>query len=126
MKITVRRILPVVLGAAGFALRLLQQQTAFEPDTGLSLPGAAASWAMGLYLAAAGALLLILALREAPEKKMDLAAGFHTPTQKMLPILVCAAMIVTAGGVLLFREGLSARDFPTMMPLWRGCACSWA
>ena len=115
MKMTTRRILPVVLGAVGFFLRLVQQRTAFDPDTGLSVPGAAISWAMGLYLAAVGVFLLIAALREAPEKKMDLAAGFSAPPQKMLPILVCAAMLVAAGGALLLYQGMPTRDLPAML-----------
>ena len=47
MNMTTRRILPVALGAVGFFLRLVQQRTAFDPDTGLSVPGAAIPPAAG-------------------------------------------------------------------------------
>ena len=110
MKTTAWRILPAVLGAVGFALRYVQQETAFEPDTLLPVPGAAVSWALGLYLAAAGALLLLRALREPREKRISLEAGFCPPPQRMLPVLVCAVMLVGAGGALLLYEALPVRD----------------
>ncbi len=110
MKTMLRRVLPVVLGAAGFLLRLLQRETAFEADTGLSLPAAPASRAMAVYLAAAGALLLFQAVREKREKKLDLAAGFLVPTQGMLSILVCAGMLMAAGGALLAWDGVQRGD----------------
>ena len=52
MKTTLRRLLPILLGAAGFVLRLLQQAV-FEPDTALAVSGAPISMAMALYLSAA-------------------------------------------------------------------------
>ena len=110
MKTMLRRLLPVFLGGIGFFLRLLQLNTAFEPDTGLPIPAAPASLAMALFLAAAGVLFLVLSLREAPQKKQDLSAAFHTPPQKMLPVLVCAAMLTAAGGVLLAYDGLKTGD----------------
>ncbi len=109
MKVTLRRLLPILLGAVGFLLRLLQQAV-FEPDTALAVSGAPISWVMALYLAASGVLLLVLALREKPERKLDLAAGFRTPPQQMLPLLVCAVLLLAAGGVLLAYGGLQRQE----------------
>ena len=113
MKITFQHILPVLLGAVGFALRFLQQETAFEPDTLLPVSGAAVSCAAAVFLAAAGVFLLGRALRVPAEKKLDLAAGFRVPPQGMLPALVCAVMLLAGGGALLAWDGARARDVVT-------------
>ena len=45
MKTTLQRLIPPILGAVGFLLRLLQQGI-FEPDTGLAQSGAPIAYAM--------------------------------------------------------------------------------
>ena len=50
------------------------------------------------------------AVREKREKKLDLAAGFFVPTQGMLSILVCAGMLMAAGGALLAWDGVQRGD----------------
>ena len=51
-------ILSVALGAAAFALRLLQRKTGFEVDTGLPIPGNVPAILLPVLLAAAAVLLL--------------------------------------------------------------------
>ena len=110
MKTMLQRLFPVVLGAAGFLLRLLQQETAFASDTGLEIPGTPISYAVALYLAAAGVYLLVRAMGREAGDKLDLAEGFRTPPQQMLPMLVAAAMLVAVGGGLLGYGGLRSGD----------------
>ena len=114
MKNQLQRLLPAVLGLLGFLLRLLQQSV-FEPETGLARSGAPISTAMALYLAAVGILLFLLAIREKKERKLTLEAGFQAPPQRMLLPLVCAAMLIAAGGVFLAYSGVQSARFTEMV-----------
>lgn len=109
MKTALQRLIPPILGAVGFLLRFLQQGI-FEPDTGLAQSGAPISYAMALYLAAVGVFLLAWALREKKETKLDMDAGFVTPPQRMLPLLVCAVMLIAVGGALVAYSGYQAGE----------------
>ena len=48
--------LSVCFGAAGFLLRLLQNRTGFEPDTGLPIPGSVPAILLPILLMAAAAV----------------------------------------------------------------------
>ena len=51
-------ILGVCFGAAGFVLRLLQNRTGFEPDTGLPVPGNIPALALPVLLVLAAVVSL--------------------------------------------------------------------
>ena len=53
----------LAFGAAGFALRLLQNRTGFEPDTGLPIPGNVPAIILPVLLAAAAVVLWLLSRR---------------------------------------------------------------
>lgn len=79
-------------GAAAFLLRLLQNRTGFEPDTGLSIPGNPWGILLPVLLAAlaAGTLLLTRSLpREDPPPAFDDA--FRTPNAGPIRLLSLGA-----------------------------------
>lgn len=81
-----------------FALRLLQNQTGFDRDTGLSLssvPGAA----LIACLAAAAVLEFWLARRKSRDPA-PFSASFAAP-ERELPLLVCGCILLSGGGILL-------------------------
>lgn len=109
MKQTLQRFLIPILGAVGFLLRLFQQEI-FEPDTALAAPGAPVSYAMALYLAAVGCFLLLRAMKEEKTGKLDLASAFAAPPRQMLPVLVCAVMLIAVGGGFLAYGGVQSGE----------------
>ena len=54
--------LSVCFGAVGFLLRLLQNRTGFEPDTGLPIPGSVPAILLPILLMAAAGILYGLGL----------------------------------------------------------------
>lgn len=89
-------------GAAGFALRLIQNRTGFEPDTGLPIPGNTAAIALVFLLAAAAALLAVLAFR-LPENTAQPAAfpaDFMTADVAALMLPVAGVFLMGISGAL--------------------------
>ncbi len=86
-------------GAAGFALRRLELQTAFEPLTGLPVP-AAATWALIAFsLLIAGALLLLCAgVHSLFPGGYDEA--FRLPGTLSLTLVISSGFLLGAGGIL--------------------------
>lgn len=69
--------LSVCFGAVGFLLRLLQNRTGFEPDTGLPIPGSVPAILLPILLMAAAGVLY-LAVRPGSAKGDAGAALFPT------------------------------------------------
>ena len=85
-------------GVILFGLRLMQNQTGFDPETGLPLPNVP-----GYALIAALAVVLVSQLllqRTLPRGKFSFAAAF-TPMQQLKLPLVLGGMLLAAGGVFL-------------------------
>ena len=107
-----KRILPpaaaLVLGAAGFGLRLWGLGTAFEPDTGLPIPGAPATVSL-IVLTAVVLLLLGGALwrmcRSAPTLSYDDA--FRCPSTAAVTADVVCALLLAGAGLLGLWEFLN-------------------
>lgn len=110
MKKTGSLLYPLVLGVVGFALRLLQQGV-FDPSTGLAATGDFRSIAMAVYLATAGVGLLVVALRQERGVKLGMDDIFAAPTQKMLPMLAIAMLLMGAGGGLTAYNGFLSGDY---------------
>ena len=85
-------------GVILFGLRLMQNQTGFDPETGLALPN---FYSYALIAALAAVLVLQLVLqRKLPRKKFSFAAAF-TPAQQLKLPLVLGGMLLAAGGAFL-------------------------
>lgn len=80
-----------------FALRLWQNRSGFDPDTGLSLPSVPGA-ALAACLAVAAVLEFLLARRRSREHA-SFSVGFAAP-EKELPIFVCGCLLLSGGGLL--------------------------
>ena len=81
----------VLGGAAALVLRLLQNNTGFEADTGLPIPGNLAELALAVLLIALAAGLLgssCLLPREEEEDSPALPRDFTTTSTALLPLAV--------------------------------------
>lgn len=109
----------LAFGAAGFGLRLWGLGTAFEPDTGLPIPGAPATAA--LILLTAAALLLLGGLlwrmcRGAPLLSYDEAFRCAAPAAVTADV-VCALLLAGAGLLGLWdcvRGGVPNLAYPVL------------
>lgn len=97
-------LVAVLGGAGGLVLRRMQLEKAFEPDTGLPIPGAPATWMIALFSLVVLALLFALSLMAGrrdthpvvvPEKK-------KTPLLALLCFTASAALALAAA-ILDFR-----------------------
>ena len=95
---------PLLLGVVGFALRLFQQG-AFDPATGLADRGDLRSVLMAVYLSVVGVGLLTTQLQRESRVKLSIDDAFAAPTQKMLPILAVAMLLLGVGGAYLAYGG---------------------
>jgi len=96
-------------GAVSFILRLLQNRTGFEPDTGLAVPGNAPALALVIFLALTAAALLAMTLRQygkgvpAPVFPRD----FSTDDPRQLTLPVAGSLLVALSGLADMFEGLT-------------------
>lgn len=91
--------------AVAAALRVWQRATAFEPDTGLLIPGMPATWCLtGLLLLAAAALGL-LAWRTVKDREFrSYLDAFSCAPLPVWPVYVLAGALMVAAGLLGLRE----------------------
>lgn len=101
-------VLPVTAiagGAAGFFLRRWELSSAFEPDTGLPIPGMPATWAL-IALSAVMAVLLLLLCRGAGkgfDRGYDEAFHALGNTPYMMGMVAAAFLMAIAGALLLLQ-----------------------
>lgn len=92
-------------GLVLFGMRVIQNQTGFDPETGLALPSVAgATLVIGLVVLAALEVLFSLRLSK---EKVDFEHHF-APPEKSLTALIIGCMMLVAGGILLAMEGVTA------------------
>lgn len=94
-------------GLVLFVLRLIQDRTGFDPDTGLSLPSVPGV-ALVVLLVALAVLELALARRRSKEK-VSFADQF-APPGKSMTALVLGCMLLAAGGILLALDAVMNGD----------------
>ena len=100
-------ILGVCFGAAGFVLRLLQNRTGFEPDTGLPIPGNVPALALPALLVLAAVVLYLFACRTLPQKAEELfETRFRLGDKGGLAAVLAGSCIMAASGVLDLMEAV--------------------
>ena len=90
---------PVLLGLVGAALRLAQVRLVIDPGTGLARSHPL-SVLLPIYLLAAAVFFLLRAW-PCRGKALRMDQFFQTPTQEVLPLFVCAALLYVVSGVAL-------------------------
>ena len=92
--------LAVAGGAAAFALRLMQNSTGFEADTGLAVTGNFAGTALPilLVLLAAAAILLARKLPKTVEKSLSFPAAFPAAEATDLLLPVAGVLLMALSG----------------------------
>ena len=100
-------ILGVCFGAAGFALRLLQNRTGFEPDTGLPVPGNIPALALPVLLVLAAVVLYLAACRTLPQKAEEpFEVRFRLDDKGGLTAVLAGRCIMAASGVMDLLEAV--------------------
>lgn len=103
-------------GCAGFALRMLQWRTGFEPDTGLPIPGTL----FGPLTAALAALSLVLCFllrKKLPEEQEGapiFPAGFSVMDPGILTLAVAGIFLMAASGLADMAAGMGVQGLPGM------------
>ena len=96
-------------GAAACVLRLLQNSTGYEPDTGLPIPGNPAALALAVLLAGLAAVLAVtsrlLPAEEAPGPVLP--RDFSTENTGLLAIPMCGVFLLALSGLSDLAESVS-------------------
>ena len=100
-----------VQGLLLFALRLAQNRTGFDPETGLSLPSMPGT-VLAIALVVCAVAELALSFRQSGERA-DFASQF-TPPGREMPVLVAGCFLLAVGGVLLLLGALPQRGIAAM------------
>jgi hypothetical protein len=107
------RLLPAAAlagGLLGFLLRLAQNRTGFEPDSGLPIPGTPAAMALVALLLVAAAGMPLLARRLPAEREdtpLDFSAYFSAAGNLLPTLLVCAVFLWALSGGLQIAAALT-------------------
>ena len=100
-----------VQGLLLFALRLVQNRTGFDPETGLSLPSVPGTvLAAALVVCAVAEAVLSLRLSGEQARFTD---QFALP-ERELPLMVVGCFLISAGGVLLLLGALPQQGIAAM------------
>ena len=94
--------LSVCFGAVGFLLRLLQNRTGFEPDTGLPIPGSVPAILLPILLMAAAGILYLAVRRVLPKEMPELpfSRQFDLSNRTGLFSALAGGCIMALSGVL--------------------------
>lgn len=113
-------------GAAGFALRRWELNTAFEPETGLPIAGAPATWALlALSLLMAG-LILLLCTGHHFAFPGGYDQAFRSDSSLYVIAIIASGFLMGVGGILKLRElpaalegysGLAVRGVASALPM---------
>ena len=101
-------LLAALGGAAALLLRVWQNATGFEPDTGLPISGAPAGTVLTVFLLAM-AVLLFLLVRRLPKEAENaplLPRDFATEDTRLLALPVAGVLLIALSGLADLYEGL--------------------
>lgn len=104
--------LAVAGGIAGFGVRRWQLASAYNPDTQLFSPGAAATWVL-LALIAGLAAVFLLALSRGKKRPDSFLAAFGCQNTLFMTVMAAAAFLFLGAGLLGLMEGMN------LLTLWR-------
>lgn len=95
-------------GAAAYVLRMLQNRTGFEPDTGLPIPGNPAGMALAalLVLLAAAFFFLIRRLPQEEAGEFVFPADFSTDKPGLLAVPMAGVFLIALSGLVDLSECL--------------------
>lgn len=96
-----------VQGVLLFCLRLAQNRTGFDPETGLSVPSVPGTVLLAC-LAFCAAVEAVFYLR-LPKEKASFSCQF-APPEGETPVLAAGCVLLLAGGLLLAVAGVTARN----------------
>lgn len=116
-------------GIAAFALRLVQNRTGFENDTGLPVPGNAAGIALTILLAGTAVVVVMMA-RKLPEQPAVFPLDFSTEDAGLLMLPMAGVFLVGISGALDLLLGMgflanSAIDLPGIGTLFLFASCEF-
>lgn len=96
-------------GAAACVLRLLQNHTGYEPDTGLPIPGNFAALALAVLLAGLAAVLALTARLLPAEEDPGpvLPRDFSTENAGLLTVPMCGVFLLALSGLADLAESLA-------------------
>ena len=98
-----------IFGVFGAFFRWLQHLTAFEPDSGLAIPGARWSVVLVIYCVIIAAALVFLVQKQKTLRfPTDYGAAFSAPSRVFDVISVLLAVLMAIGGILTI--------FPALVP----------
>lgn len=100
------------MGLVLLVLRLVQNQTGFDPVTRLALPSAAGTAALA-FIALCAVVELALCF-QMPKDKADFNAQFSKP-DKELTVVVLGCLLLAAGGILFALPAILRRDIASAM-----------
>ena len=92
--------LAVLGGAAAFLLRLLQNRTGFEAETGLPVPGNAPGLALIALLVLLAVVTCVLVGKLPGEQSPAFPADFSTTEPKLLVLPVMGVLLIALSGLL--------------------------
>lgn len=100
----------LVGGAAAAVLRLLQNRTGFEPDTGLPIPGNLPATALVILLIALAAAAVLLTARLPEDAVPAFPADFSARDSRLLFVPIAGVFLVGISGVLDLVSGLGLSE----------------
>lgn len=100
-------VLSLAGGAAGFFLRRWQLASAYQPDTGLFVHGAPATFALLGFIALLAVVFLVLVWKKR-EGLDDYLPAFGSPSVGQMAVLAAAAFLMFAAGGFGMQDGFRA------------------
>lgn len=113
-----KQLLPAVAmvgGTIAFVLRLLQNRTGFEANTGLPIPGAPAGITLVIWLAVVSVALFLLARQLPDTAVLSFPTNFATTEPTTMTLPVAGILLIAAAGLADLYEGFGTSRLLTQL-----------